>query len=1591
MALATTLYIQHGKAKAKATEVSTQLGQLIGRTIPIEYDWKFVDQAAFKTIPVDQQKALLVDTLGKNLTECLLGAQDSLAAACAASPPVRDIVATITKLFFSYDYANTIAAPTGVNFLNIFLEGTVLHFKCNLNAVQQVNNGDWGVMAKLLAMVGSPAVLASTASPQAPVSVTIAPAATAGVVASPSVSAAPVAVQPVSMPAASAASAPASTSAYARVGGKPGGNGTSTFLYMTLDKLKKRSVELGNELSARLGGKIEFTVDLNTLAKDSTFTKESEVDQKAILTNICPSSWAGALFEAADGSSTIEAALRAQPGPNKVKWAYAPSTTPTPGWGFLEVNVVGSEILIKCAVANADAVYGAVAAGVPASAPVASAPVVAAPMAVPLAAVAPTVVSTPTPASPATQKAPAMLPAPVAVQSAPVAQPVAAAASPQPAAPPTGPVPGGRFPLAGGKAGGNGTTGFLYTPLEKLKKTVNDTYNKEFAKLLGSARVSVVLDHSFAKHASFTKHSEADQRSLVLGPIMDNIANVLYNSPNGDHMVALFRDPKFLERTVKITKITFQLVSDVTSSEGFPACDMVWCDNGTEIQFRVDIESIDHWFDPDTWSVTKKAHEGIFGIEKRAAEAAKLLEQRKAMAALEAKAAANAAEAEKLAAEQRAAAAKIAEQERLRKEHEAGIEERIKTLEDSGVTPKLRENNDRLRQFLGMVSVSGEIEYNVDNLFIHDRKLRWRDCGTQKTTLKSISIEPWSLFNILTDASIAILESGEVGQQKLMQTYSKFNLQFEVGEANIKVPRLVYDPETKTLNIFATFSNIYDPRKWIEELTKGVSEKQIYGGTTIVEYFKAILAYTGGWLEDMARDEATTLINNILDPYFKKHFEGRVVPIECDWKSLDGYNAKENLIVRLKKHYQFPPRVLEVLFKSFDLANSVVMSILRAKLQKIRVVASNSDGVTLENGGETMIITYKYSDQNCAEKQWKGFIEDQVRQRCTGLIVKNVSAEIAMAEAAPTLLELNRTLVAKLGMTSANGGYDVLVVDYPTFVDTLEFNKMYGVQKFAVLHNSNLETLKSLVRGFEEVSRSKLGGPLLKTVKKIHVTLDVKSKDNTDDALLAWDSTTKTFTVTHSFHSFEHPGNYVYTPRIEYVMGILIESCRLETKTIVDKFYQTVRTDFCLNSLPVLIDESYQTTKEFTSIHPSKMKAIVMRMFTHLPPSIFHGDMGIKHCTEFPKARQILHDKVKSIRLLPDGMLASNTSKVELEKGELLVRVAYDCQDWTTPIGYRLSEMIGSRPTIEQEVMDEIDHKLIAFTELLRSKTKNSKITVKVDWKELLADTTFQTAQNYVNDYVRYMLEKVKIAFEGTKSTFDAGLTHYLQDEQLAPHMSNLESLVFHLSTSNSVSTTGKFGLFTPYYYDVTQTGKDLHVRLNYMAYPVGVGSIVEWVVNPSRAQERQNQYIKTISVRNYNEEMQRRADEIEWAHESNRRAQDQYNRDVDQYNRDMQAYAAKPNTKNCTWCNGKGYRSNGRCSSCNGRGWEEVRKTPPTMPTTPIPRPIPTFPPATVADFTIGLHRGELREDHYVEGRDDPKGKSKKGKKQAKVDDDDI
>ena len=449
---------------------------------------------------------------------------------------------------------------------------------------------------------------------------------------------------------------------------------------------------------------------------------------------------------------------------------------------------------------------------------------------------------------------------------------------------------------------------------------------------------------------------------------------------------------------------------------------------------------------------------------------------------------------------------------------------------------------------------------------------------------------------------------------------------------------------------------------------------------------------------------------------------------------------------------------------------------------------------------------------------------------------------------------------------------------------------------------------------------------------------------------------------------------------IEYTLGILIESCRMETKKQVEKFYLTVRSDFGLSSLPVFIDESYQNTKEFAAIHPSNMKNIIMRMFVSVPQSVFHGAMGLQHCSEFPKARQIMHDKVKSIRFLPDGKMVSNTSKVELNGGELLIRVSFDNSEWETPIGYQLSQMIQSRPMMESEVMAEVDTKLMSFTNQLRKESGNSKIAVKFDWKELQSDKTFQAVQNYVNDYCRYVVSRIQNAFDGTKSTYDGGLIEYCHTQKLGPALAPFNELIFHMSTLNQVGTQGKYGLFTPYYYEVTTKSQELHVRFNIEPYPVGIGAIVEWVINPDAALLRQQQHIVAIAERNYNEEMKRRECAVEDTISANEEAQARYVRAVEDYNHEMKVFAATPSTQNCRSCDGKGYwgRSHS-CVSCSGRGWVNVRKAAPTMPLTPTPRPIPTFPHVTVTDFMSGLDRSELREGHFVEGKDDQNSNQRK------------
>jgi len=59
----------------------------------------------------------------------------SLVAALMTSPPLQSIMASVTKIFFSYDYANTIANPIGSPHLNVYLDGTTLHVRPCLTAL----------------------------------------------------------------------------------------------------------------------------------------------------------------------------------------------------------------------------------------------------------------------------------------------------------------------------------------------------------------------------------------------------------------------------------------------------------------------------------------------------------------------------------------------------------------------------------------------------------------------------------------------------------------------------------------------------------------------------------------------------------------------------------------------------------------------------------------------------------------------------------------------------------------------------------------------------------------------------------------------------------------------------------------------------------------------------------------------------------------------------------------------------------------------------------------------------------------------------------------------------------------------------------------------------------------------------------------------------------------------------------------------------------------------------------------------------------------------------------------------------------------
>lgn len=898
--------------------------------------------------------------------------------------------------------------------------------------------------------------------------------------------------------------------------------------------------------------------------------------------------------------------------------------------------------------------------------------------------------------------------------------------------------------------------------------------------------------------------------------------------------------------------------------------------------------------------------------------------------------------------------------------------ERHRTLETYGLLPKLREHQARIVKAAEALGITGrEIKFELDEEFAQDKLLR----NDKKAVYWAVSMYDDSLFGALADGAIQILQSGPFGREKLFDTYSTFKAHFLLSGPDIDdytIPWMEYIPSTKTLDITVTIPMMASSGGWIGTILSSLDakSKELCKGMALAEAYKINLAETGEWITEMGRQEADAKVDALFAPHIEQIFEGRKIPVELNWEAnWDAVSSQGRPQGRYRK-LQFPVLVLAEVFAAFAKAPTLVKDLMRRSLQNIRTVAGTADSIELQNSGELMVITFKAFALPVRDAaQWGLELDKEVRAKCTGLTVKNIDAELAMEKAAPHILKLNSNLCEILGVTSASGGQDIIVVDYPSFADLPGFKEQFGEAKFAVLHEQHPLVLASIFRALEEIAKTALGAPIIKTFKRIHVTLDPQLPRDAAFARLAWNQSNGTLTITHSFCSFSRPVNYV--PALEDALELLILGARLATKTDLDKFVAQVRSDFGVPSLPVTIDESYQQHSSFAELPPAMKKEIVYRFFTSIPQSIFQGPKGISRCTEFPKSRQLLQNAVKSIRVLPtDSLTAPTANKIELANGgELLVTVPLNAIPWAEPIGHRLIELIGLRSTIEDEAIAESESKIALLADQLRAATGNGKITVKFDWQALRADGTFVASQEYVNKFIRLVPGKLQVAFDGTAAIYDGGILRYAKDEGLASSMSSLESLVFNMSVSNSVATQGKFGLFSPYGYDVTQQGNELRISFNYQEYPVGAGAILEWVLSPASAKKREQLYIARLSERNFNSELARRDKAVHDAHHYNKKSQEEYQAAVVKFNFDMKAFAETPNTEVCQPCSGTGYwgvRNDNECMHCGCRGWQEVYKVAPQMPITPIPMPIPTFAPTTVAEFTSGLNRSQLLDGHF-------------------------
>eukprot|EP01122_Echinamoeba_exundans_P009409 TRINITY_DN3320_c0_g1_i1.p1 TRINITY_DN3320_c0_g1~~TRINITY_DN3320_c0_g1_i1.p1 ORF type:complete len:1552 (+),score=394.74 TRINITY_DN3320_c0_g1_i1:374-5029(+) len=355
---ATFLYMTLSKAQAAIKTVEQALISSFGKTLVVELDTKFVDLPDFYGYTSqDNQKTIITDKVVPSLKAVVTDGQDSITS-IAASSSKSLFASKVSKIVFKY----AVGVPAGVS---AAVNGTNLEISFDLELIEQPKSVSWGIAARVIdalngvapaaAAVVEPPLVKPISSPTASVTSSFV---------------APTAAPVSSTPAAASAAAGARVKR-AKIGGAAGGKGKFTFLYTSLENAKKKVntdvVPVFTQLCQQsLGRSLAFEVDWEGLINDDAFCRESQADQKAMLTtsivdniravmtspNVIP-----ALFKAADdeGGAFTEHLSQVK----RIRWVFEPKDLILSKHGvkFAEFNICDkspSDFEVRVNIGNLD-------------------------------------------------------------------------------------------------------------------------------------------------------------------------------------------------------------------------------------------------------------------------------------------------------------------------------------------------------------------------------------------------------------------------------------------------------------------------------------------------------------------------------------------------------------------------------------------------------------------------------------------------------------------------------------------------------------------------------------------------------------------------------------------------------------------------------------------------------------------------------------------------------------------------------------------------------------------------------------------------------------------------------------------------------------------------------------------------------------------------------------------------------------------------------------------------------------------------------------------------------------------------------------